>query len=274
MGFFTKLWKWERKPINTTYDTYNYEISQIITPNLFSGPKAEITKTILPFCQVSNIKTPEINQTFLTLSSKNSVFQFSFDSNRNYQIKSSVLMGPFVSKFHSIISHKKEVFSQFETILNSQFYNLAFKLINPTFEASNLIYVVTYFTSLKFLDFGVEAIGMNNELGLSFTSRIEGKNGVYCASLQRFNTLTLSFYRRILKILLIGGELKRSNDGLSYAAGMRIQNSRSDVRCSMDSKFNIYFDWSESLSENLKAEFSASYDWEEFEYGIGLVYDS
>ncbi|ELA41370.1 uncharacterized protein VICG_01611 [Vittaforma corneae ATCC 50505] len=274
MGLFSKLWRFRTAPIKTTYDTYNREALQIITPNMFSGLRAEISKTVLPFCQISNIRTNSTNQTFLTLSSRNSVFQFSFDSNRNYQLKSSLLTGPLVSKFHSIISHKKEIFNQFEAVLNSRFYNVALKLISPTFDASNLVYIVTYFVSLGFLDCGFEVVGLSNELGISFSSRIEGKDSVYCANIQRFNTLALSFYHKVLEFLELGGEIKRSPSSLSYAAGMRIRNYRSDVRCSIDSSRNVYFDWSESLSENLRIEFSSSYDWEDFEYGIGLSYES
>lgn len=274
MGLFSRLWKFKNTPVTATYDTYNHETLGVITPNLFSGIRAEISKTVLPFCQISNIRTGSTNQTFLTLSSRSSVFQFSFDSSRNYQLKSSFLAGPFVGKFHSIISHKKEVFNQVEAMLNSKFYNIALKLISPTFDASNLIYIVTYFVSLKFLSCGFEVVGLNNELGVSLSSRIEGRDGVYCASIQRFSTLTLSFYHRVLEFLELGGEVKRTRSSLSYAAGIRVKNYRSDVRCSVDSGSNVYFGWSESLTENLRVEFSSSYDWEEFEYGVGLSYDS
>lgn len=269
----SKLLKFKNKPVKTTYDTYNNEILQIITPNIFSGLRTEISKTISSFCQISNIKTDSTNQTFLTFSSKNSVFQFSFDNDRNYQLKSSLLTGQIVSKVHAIISRKKEIFSQFETILSSKFYNIAFKLISPTFEASNLVYIITYFASLKFFSFGFEAVGINNEVGLSFATRLENKESICCVNIQRFNIITLSLYHRILKILELGVEIKKSKDNFSYSGGMRIKNYKSEVKCCLDSNFNIFFDWSENLTENLKIDFSSSYDWEELEYGIGLTFE-
>lgn len=273
MKLFKGLWKHRTTPLNTTYDTYNREVLQIITPNLLTGIRVEISKSILPYFQISNIKTKTAAQTFLTLSTRNTVFQFSFDSNRNYQFKSSLLTGPIVSKFHSIVSNRKDVFNHFESAITTKFHNLTLKLISPTFNAANLIYIVTYFTSLGFLNCGFEVVGQNNEFGLSFSTRIEDKNGVYCANIQKFNTIVLSFYRKLLGFIEFGGEVTKTSDNLSYAAGVRLKNYRSDVKFSVDTNRNIYLDWTESLTENLRIEFSSSYDGEEFEYGVGLTFE-
>lgn len=274
MKFLKELWKKKRMPLNTTYDSYNNEAMAIVSPNLFTGIRTEISKTILPFCQLSTIKTSNAMQTFLTLSSNNTVFQFSFDNARNYQFKSSFLAGPIVTKLHSIVSHKKETFSQIETILNSRFYNLCFKLISPTFEASNLIYILSYCATLKFITFGTEVISANKELGVSFSTRIDGGNSVCCANLERFNTLTLSFYQKLRNLLEIGAEFKKSRDNITYSIGSRIKNQKSEVKGSIDSNYNIYFGWIESLTENLRVEFSSLYNWDEFDYGIGLTFES
>lgn len=269
----TSVIKRNRSPIKTTYDNYNYEIQQIITPNFFTGLRAEISKSISSFCQFSTIKTQESTQNFLTLSTKETIFQFSFDSNKNYQVKSSVLTGPFISKFHTIISRKKDIYSQFETILNSKFYNLCFKLISPTFEATNLIYIVNCFTKIGFITWGFEVIGLNKEVGLSLSTRIENENNVICANLQKFNTLTVSFYQRMMNLFEIGGEVVKSRERLSYSGGIRIKNHKSEVKGSVSSNGNLYFDWCENLTENLKVEFSMNYDWDEMIYGIGLNFE-
>lgn len=263
----------KRKPIKTTYDSYNYEAQQIITPNLFTGLRAEISKSVSSFCQLSTIKTQQSTQNFITLSTKDTIFQFSFDDNRNYQLKSSILLGPVVSKLHTIVSRKKEVYNQFEAVLNSKFYNVCFKLISPTFEMANLIYIVNCFASVGFMTWGFEAIGVDKEVGLSFSTRIDDGSNVLCANLQRFNTLTVSFYRRIKGILDIGGEIIKSQERLSYSGGIRIKNHRTEVKSSMSSNGNLYFDWSESLTESLKVEFSLNYDWDEVIYGIGMSFE-
>lgn len=270
---FKKIFFSNTKPITTTYDTYNSEVLQVITPNFFKGLRVELSKTVLPFLQISSVKSPSTSQTFVTMSSTNSVFQFSVDNNRNFQLKSSHLFGPIVSKFHSIISREKEVFSQAEAILNSKFYNIAFKLVSPAFEASNLIYIINYFATVKCLSFGAEAVGLRNEVGLSFSTRIDNGQSVYSANLQRFNQLTLSYYRRIRDIFEIGTEIKKTKDTLSYTGGLRVKNQKSEVKCTLgsDSIFNFY--WNESLSENIRIEFSSFYDWEDFEYGVSLIYE-
>ncbi|KAM0681045.1 hypothetical protein GINT2_000828 [Glugoides intestinalis] len=264
----------KRNPIKTTYDSYNNEAITIITPNLFTGIRTEISKSILPFCQLSTIKTSNAMQTFLTLNSKNTVFQFSFDNARNYQFKSSFLSGPIITKLHSIVSHKKETFNQLEAILNSKFYNLCFKLISPTFDASNLIYILSYCATLKFVTFGTEIVSANKELGMSFSTRIDAENSIYCANLERFNTLTLSFYQKLRNLIEIGAEFKKSRDNISYSIGSRVKNQRSEVKTSIDSNYNIYFGWIESLTENLRIEFSSLSNWDEFDYGIGITFES
>lgn len=274
MNVLRRLWKKGRRPLAVSYDSYNHEVQQIVTPNLHTDIRLEITKTIFPFFQISSIKTSETAQTFLTLSSKNGVLQFSFDGAQNYQLKSSVLIGPLITKFRSIVSHKKEVFTQVETMLNSKFHSLVFKLVSPTFSASNLIYVVTYFVSTSFLNCGVEVVGQNNELGVSFTTRVEGKNSVYCANLQKFNTLVLSFYRRIFGFLELGAEVTKTPTNTTWSGGARIRNYRTDVKCCVDANYSVGFNWCESLTENLKVEFSSSYDWKDFEYGVALCYES
>ena len=157
--------------------------------------------------------------------------------------------------------------------MSSKFYNIAFKLVSPAFEASNLIYIINYFATVKCLSFGVEAVGLKNEVGLSFSTRIENGQSVYSANLQRFNQLTLSYYRKICNIFEVGTELKKTKDTLSYTGGLRVKNRKSEVKGTIgsDGIFNFY--WNESLNENLKIEFSSIYDWEDFDYGVSLVYE-
>lgn len=271
------MWKlFKRRPVKTTYDSYNYEIQQVVTPNLFTGLRAEISKSLSSFCQFSTIRSEDSYQNYVTLSTRETIFQFSFDNARNYQMKSSILFGPIVSKFHTIISRKKDVYSQFETVLNSKFYNVCFKLISPTFEATNLIYIVNCFLSMGFMSGGIEAVSLNKEVALSFSARVENDNSVICANLNKFDTLTVSFYQRLMDILEIGCEVtkKTNNDNpLSCSGGIRIKNHRSEVKSSISSNGNLYFDWNENLAENLKIEFSMNYDWYELVYGVGIVFD-
>lgn len=274
MFSLSKIFSSKTHPIKTTYDSYNQEVLQVITPNFFKGIRVELSKTILPFLQVSNVKSTSTNQTFLSMNSRNSVFQFSVDNHRNYQFKSTHLTGPIVAKFHSIISREKEVFNQAEAMFNSKFYNVVFKLISPAFEASNLIYIVNYFATVKCLSFGAEAVGLKNEVGLSFSTRLDNGNSVYGANLQRFNQLTMSYYRKFKQIFEIGAEIKKSKENLSYAGGIRVKNQKSEVKCSLDSDMIFNFYWNEALTENLKVEFTSSYDWDELDYGVSLIYES
>lgn len=274
--FLTNLFKGRK--ISTTFDSYNHESSSITSPDAFSGLRYEISKTILPFLQVTSIgsssKREKSHQYFATLSTGSSVFQFSSDSNRNYQLKSSFATGPFVHKIHSIVSSKKEMFGQMESMYNSPFYNIGLKLISPTFEASNMIYILNCWRSLGRLCLGAEVVGTKNHLGLSLSTRLESEDSVYCFSLQRFNLITLSFYKKLLGALEVGGEVRRSKGFFSTAAGLRIKNLKSEVKCTVDQRMNMSMSWNERLTESLSVSFGCEYDFEEFEYGVGISYES
>jgi len=266
------------KMVATNYDTYNNEVAGLTAPNLHSGIRYEISRAIFPFLQLSSVgsydKKQKSHQYFATVSSNRSIFQFSTDNSRNYQFKSSFVIGPLVNKVHSIISSKKEVFNQIESIYNSKFYNIGLKLISPAYEASNLIYVINYWRSLGHLCFGAEAVGFKNELGISFSTRYENEDSVYCFNLQRFNLITVSFYKKIMKKLEIGAEVKKSQEYFSTAAGVRLRNFKNDIKCTIDQRLNMNTSWNEKLSENISIDFTCGYDFEDFDYGIGISYES
>lgn len=274
--FLKNLFKSRR--ISTTFDSYNHEVSSITSPDIFCGLKYEISKAVLPFLQVASIgcsgKRERSRQYFATLSTGNSVFQFSSDSNRSYQLKSSFVTGPFVHRIHSIISSKKEIFNQAESMYSSPFCSIGLKLMSPTFEASNLVYIVNCWRSIGRLCLGAEVVGMKNQLGISLSTRLENDDSVYCFNLQRFNLITLSFYKKLLGALEIGAEVKKSKEFFSTAAGLRIRNLRSELKCAVDQRLNMSMSWNERLTENLSVSFGCECDFEEFDYGVGINYES
>lgn len=272
------LFKFKTRALSTTYDSHNHEVAAITAHSPSTGIRCELSKTVFPFLQITAIRSHDgqekPTQFFTTLSLSNSVFQFCFDSGRSYQLKSSLLAGPIVSKIHSIVSAKNEVYGQFESMYHSAFYNIGFKLISPTFQASNLIYIVNYWRALGRLCFGFEVVGMDNELGLSFSSRMEGDGTVCCVSLQRLNLLTLSLYKRIFRGLELGVEARKSPEYSAGAAGLRMRTLRTDIRCSVDQRRSVGFSWDEKLSESLTVSFSSTYGQEGLDYGVGIFYGS
>ena len=59
---FKKFFFSKTKPITTTYDSYNQEVFQVITPNFFRGLRVELSKTVLPFLQISSVRSTNTNQ--------------------------------------------------------------------------------------------------------------------------------------------------------------------------------------------------------------------
>ncbi|KAI5169803.1 mitochondrial import receptor subunit TOM40 [Pancytospora epiphaga] len=273
---FWKIWNYKKVPLLTSYDTRNSVIADLTTTQKYNGIKCEITRTLTPFLQLTTIKTGAslVPQVFTTFSFPSSVFQFCFDTDRNYQFRSSMSHGPITTKLHSIVSARKEVYSQLESMYNSVFFNIGFKIISPTLYTSNLIYVFNYWRSLGRVCLGFEVVGVNGDIGLSASSRIEGDNSVFCLSLQRFNMVTASIYRRCFKKLDVGLEITRDSSNFHTAAGARLRNYKSDLKLTIDQSLRLGFEWDEKLTENITVNFNSTYDEDGFIYGIGVVYDS
>lgn len=270
----------KKQSIKTTYDTYNNEVMGLAT-SYIDGLKYEISKTLCPFFQLTSIgsyktsKDTKLHQQFATLSFPNSIFQLSFDTNRNIQLKSSIMMGSFLTKFHSILSSNCEFFNQIESIYNTRLFNLGFKLIKPTIKASNLVYVFNAWRMFGSFCLGAEVVGIKNEMGISLSGRYDrSDNTVACFNLQRFNLLTLSFYKKLFGSIELGTEIKKGKDILSSLFLLRVRNYKSEVKCSINNKLNMGFSWCEKLSENLSFEFGSEYDVGGFNYGLGLSFES
>lgn len=270
------FFKFKTMPLSLSFDTLNSEVSEITSQSQHSGLKYEISKTIAPFLQLTAIsfynKPTKTSQYFSTVLLPNSVFQFCIDSNRSYQLKSSFATGPISTKFFTIISSKKEVYSQIDSLYRSLFYNIGVRLINPTFHASNLIYILNYCQAIGSCCIGLEAVGVENQLGISVAGRMEKNKAICYFSLQRFNEITVSFYRKIYKSLELGFQVKKSKEAFSSVGGIRLRSYRNEIKASVDQSLRFGFQWNEKLTENLSFEFNCGYD-EEFDYGLGLNFE-
>lgn len=264
------------KPISTSFDTYNEETSNLFT-STFNGLKMELSKVVTPFLQLSTSRSLDKNQkthqSVATFSFPSSIFQVQLDSSKTFSLRSSFMTGPFISKFQSIYSNST-LFSQFSSVYNSSFYNIGFKLIKPTLKASDFIYILNTWKAFGKFCFGMEVLSMQNQLGVSLSGRYENSpNSVACFNLQRFNTMTLSFYKKIFKSVELGLEYKKSKNETKTSMAARIQNYKTDVRYLLNSKA-LSFIWIERLSENLSIEFNSEYDYDKFDYGIGINFVS
>ncbi|KAI4291156.1 mitochondrial import receptor subunit TOM40 [Pancytospora philotis] len=269
------LFSADSKPLATSYDSYNREAAALTNHSRSTGIKYEISKMVLPYLQLSAIKTghsPTV-QYFTTLSFPRSVFQMCFDTDRSYQLRSSVACGPITARIHSIVSSKREVYAQLESLYSGRFYNMGLKLISPAIQASNLIYVFNCWRAFGRVFVGMEAVGMDGELGIALSSRYEKNDSVYCLSLQRFNLVVASFYRRVFGNVEVGAELQRSQSYFSTAAGLRLRTFRTELKCSVDQSLNFGCEWNEKLTEGLTVSFNGTCDEAGFNYGVGLFFE-
>lgn len=260
------------------YDSFNQEASSILSPALFHGLKCEITKMVTPWLQISGIKKighdRNASQLFTTLSLPfGGLWQLSFDTNRSYQAKCTFGNKSWLGKIHSIVSPTDGIYTHLEGIYRSTLSTAAVKVIKPVFDLSNLIYIVNYWRAVGRVGCGVEAVSVNGRIGLGIAARVENKNGVVSASLQRFNTLIISAYRRLTRSVSIGIEGKRSNEEHGLAAGVRFSNCKSDVKLTVNNELQLGLIWEEMLSTSLSVSFTGIYDQDIFRYGISMTYD-
>lgn len=265
-----------KKIISTNFDTHNHEVSEIVSPVLLRGIKCEINKIISPWLQVSAIKTSKSEsnalQIFTTAMLPHSFLQLSFDTDRNYQAKYAVGKGAFLSKIHSIVSSDGSVYTRLESMYSSALHTACVKLVKPIFEASNLVYILSFWRAFGSIHYGFEAVTMNRQVGITVATRVEGDNGVFSASLQRFNTLTLSIYRRFTESLSAGVEGSISKEQSKLAVGLKVSTCRSDVKLTVNNDMNLGFAWEERLSEMLTVSFNGIYGGGSYDYGISMLY--
>lgn len=279
-------WFFRTRPLSTTFDTHNHEVSAITAHTGSSGLRCEISKAVASFLQITAIRTATqpATQLFTTFSFPSTkllgrvplpgtVFQLCFDTGRSYQLRAAAGRGSLVARLHSIVSSQKAVYTQLEALYTSAFWSACARLVSPTFSAADLVYVFSYWRALGTACIGAEAVGVNNEVGISIASRVEAGDSVYCLSLQRFNTLTASFYRRLCSGLEIGGEISKSVSHVSAAAGLRLRTFRTELKCSIDQRMRMGFEWDEKLTENLSVNFNGTYDDDGFGYGLGMLYE-
>lgn len=272
---FTFLKNNKNSSIKTSFDTYNFELNSMGIINC-KGLNYYFSKVLTPFLQIStsgsyNKSKQKPNHTF-SISNPSSYFQFSFD-NSNLELRSSFVKGLFITKIHSIIPRNFQAFNQVETLYNSRLFNVAFKLVLPVL-TSDLIYVLNFSRLFGDFNIGTEIVGRKNELGISLNGRYEKKNNIVSMSLQRFNKMTLGFYRRLFNGIELGAELEKGQNLLNYKILTRVKNYKTDIRYFVSNNLRMGFNWNERLTENFGFEFGCCYDFDEFEYGLGINYES
>ncbi|KAL6121279.1 hypothetical protein NUSPORA_01833 [Nucleospora cyclopteri] len=152
---------------------------------------------------------------------------------------------------------------------------MSLKLIKPAYEASNLVYIFNYWKTLGKIAVGCEIVGLENFIGLGFSGRFANEKTVTCFNLQRFNLITFSFYRKITPVLDAGIEIKKNLEqkAISLSSGARIKNKNSEIKCTLDDKFNLGFSWEENISNCLTIGLSGEYNYDAFSYGISMIYE-
>ena len=261
--------------LNRTYDTFDNDFKLTTTPSLSNGYKLEITKNIGKYLQGSSCISKLSKQYFLTYLQPTTLIQLGIEPQGAYQLKVMKKIKNLTTTYHSVISESKEIFTQFESIYTSQFYNMAFKLVKPVFEASNLIYIVNYWKSFGKLELGFEIVGLEKHLGIALSGRIESSKGILCANLQRFNLLKISFYRRITDYIDCGIEIQRNlkRETGALLGGIRYKSNKTEIKGCINNLYNMGLSWEEKISSKVKITASAEYNFIDFEYGLSLIYE-
>lgn len=244
------------REVTSTFDTYNSEASGLAAPQTCSGVRAEVSKTLTPFLQVSRIDVLDANvrasQVFGTLSLRNSLVQVSVDHENSMRLRAMHMAGNLVGRVHTIVTGRKEVFSQVELEVKNRINNFGLKLISPAVKGAGMIYVANTLQQLGSLSLGAEVIGTDSELGVSVCGRYERGGGIFSVGLQQFTALCLNYYHRFGKLLDVGAEIQVSRSGPpSAAVGCRLVTPRTQVKASMSSAMFLGFSLDERLTEGL-----------------------
>nr|AGE95713.1 hypothetical protein ECU06_0480 [Encephalitozoon cuniculi] len=264
------------REIASTFDTYNSEASEIITPQTCSGVKTEVTKTLAPFFQVSRVDildgNAHVSQTFGTLSLGNSLVQISVDHENSLRLKAMNMSGNLATRVHTIITGRKEVFSQVELEMRSRVNNLGLKLISPAIKGTGMVYVANTLQQFGTLSLGAEIIGADSEFGISVCGRYEHSSGIFSVGLQQFTALTLNYYRRLGKFFDMGAEVQLPRTcPPSAAIGCRLSTPKAQAKASVSSNMSLSFCLAEKLTEGLSFNINAEVNKSGCTHGFGFL---
>ncbi|AFN83135.1 translocase of outer mitochondrial membrane40-like protein [Encephalitozoon romaleae SJ-2008] len=263
------------REITSTFDTYNAEANEIVTSQTCSGVRTEISKTIFPFLQVSRVdildRNAHVSQMFGTLSLKNSLVQVSMDHENSIGVRAMNMYGNLATRIHTIITGKKEVFSQVEMEMKNRISSFGLKMISPAIKSTGMVYVANTLQQFGSLSLGAEIIGADTEVGISMCGRYEHRNGVFSVGLQQFTALSLSYYHKIGKFFDIGAEIQapRANPP-SAAIGCRLSTSKTQVKANVNSDMSLGFYLGERLTEGLTFNVNAEVNKSGCSHGFGF----
>lgn len=265
------------KKIETSFDKYNLETSMILETDNYSGLKAEVSKTLLDNTQLSFISSYNadkfVRNAFCTFCTTNSLFQFSLDQNKNMQFQGTHLYKKLVTKFNTVYSEDKNIFSQINIELNNKLNNLCLKMIKPAIKGASFIYIFNYMQQLGNASIGTEIISSESYCSLSFAGRYKKGNSIGSIGLQHLNTFSFDFYRKLNEIFEIGMTSTISRDKTySYGLGCKITTDKAEAKINFDNNKKIRFSLIDNLSENFSVNMNCEIGKGELIYGYGLNY--
>ncbi|ADM11648.1 translocase of outer mitochondrial membrane 40-like protein [Encephalitozoon intestinalis ATCC 50506] len=263
------------REITSTFDTYNAEANEIVTPQTCSGVKTEVSKTLAPFLQVSRVdildRNAHTSQMFGTLSLKNTLVQVSMDHENSVGFRAMNMSGNLITKIHTIITGRKEVFSQVELEMKNRINNFGLKLISPAVKSTGMVYVANTLHQFGSLSLGGEVIGADSELGVSVCGRYEHRNGVFSVGLQQFTALSLNYYHKLGKYLDVGTEVQIPKScPPSAAVGCRLTTSKTQMKANVNSDMSLSFCLGEKLTEGLSFNVNAEVNKSGCTHGFGF----
>ncbi|OQS55190.1 hypothetical protein EHP00_1445 [Ecytonucleospora hepatopenaei] len=294
----------KRSIFTLPYDAHDYEFKNVTSINLLNGFKMEINKKINSFTEITCNLQKYTKQYFISFFNDKNLLQLGIEPSGSYQIKLKNNFKNIVTTYHSVISERKEIFTQFDTMMYFTNYNMALKLIKPVFEASNLIYIFNMHSQIDFreesnglvnkskagnsfiksVNCGLELVGLEKHLGIGLSGRIEGENTVTCVNLQRFNLLKISFYRKLFEFnkgLFTSGscidagietQTNIKNKTNSILGGIRYKSLSTEMKMCLNNLWNMGASWEEKISDKVKVCASAEYNFVDFDYGMSIIY--
>lgn len=258
-----------------TFDAYNAEARALTTVQGHSGVRTEVSKTVFPFLQISRIavldRSTSVSQIFGTVSLQNSLVQLSMDHENSLQLRATHLNRNILAKLHTIVSSRKDVFSQVELEMRNKINSFGLKLIAPAVKGANMIYVANVLQQFGSLGFGAEVIAADSSLGVSLCGRHEHRRGVFSIGLQQFTALHISYYHRLNSLFDFGTEIRVSQSHPSSAAvGCRLATPTTELKATINSDMSLGFSLDERLTEGLSLNINTEITGTGCFYGFGF----
>ncbi|KAF7683354.1 Mitochondrial import receptor subunit tom40 [Astathelohania contejeani] len=239
-----------------TYDEINTELrATLIDSNIFSGGRSELTKTITPHLQISNLfmvsEDSNYYQMGLQFTSSHAVAHGNIDQDGNVQSRMSVGWGPLVGRLHGIWAATR--YGQAELDFRGGWLSAGIKFIAPSH--GNLLVFnglkrIGKFKYMGDVHIGGEVVTYPEGYNIALSTRLDRDRDVIMGTLHQHGHLRFGYFRQLGKHFQTAAELSGGLESpFLVTLGLKLDTNKATVKTEISNDFTTKLLIEEKLAD-------------------------